>query len=200
MAARRSFSNDKAAVGEARRFVSEVLEDRHPDALVETAVLLTSEVVSNAVLHGRSAPTVVISLDDDRVRVAVDDASPALPVRKHYGLEATTGRGLMLLETLADGWGAERVGDGKRVWFDLDPTTAPRNVTAGATSTGVPRGPVDHDDLDALAAAFGEVGGGTGGGPAARAATTSASTSGRNSPRGGGGDRTRPRGRGSVRR
>ncbi|MDQ3385320.1 MAG: ATP-binding protein [Actinomycetota bacterium] len=203
MAARRSFSNDKAAVGEARRFVSEVLEDRHPDDLVETAILLTSEVVSNAVLHGRSAPTVAISLAADRVRVEVDDASPALPVRKHYGLEATTGRGLMLLEMLADGWGAERVGSGKRVWFDLDPTAASRTLTAEPTTTAVPHAPVDLDDLDALAAAFGEGGGGAVGGPAARAGTTttSASTSGRHGPRGGSGDdRTRPRGRGPVRR
>ena len=197
MAARRSFSNDKAAVGEARRFVSEVLEDRHPDALVETAVLLTSEVVSNAVLHGRSAPTVVISLADDRVRVAVDDASPALPVRKHYGLEATTGRGLMLLETLADGWGAERVGSGKRVWFDLDSTTAARTTTTEQSTAARPA-PVDLDDL---AASFGELGDSTSGGPAARAGTaTSASTSGRNSPRGGDHGRTHPRSRGPVRR
>ena len=164
MAARRSFSNDKAAVGAARRFVTEILEDRHPDSLVETAILLTSEVVSNAVLHGRSAPTVVISSAADRVRVAVDDASPALPVRKHYGVEATTGRGLMLLETLAQGWGAERVGSGKRVWFDLDPTDTgedggvePATATAGDVVD-------DLDDLDALAAAFGEVVGGASGG------------------------------------
>ena len=170
MTARRSFSNDKAAVGDARRFVSEVLEDRHTDALVETAILLTSEVVSNAVLHGRSAPTVAISLGADRVRVEVDDASPALPVRKHYGIEATTGRGLMLLEALADGWGAELVGSGKRVWFDLDPAVA--DVTSTAEPVGAAEGsPVDLDDLDAIAASFGEArGGASGGGAAARAA------------------------------
>lgn len=170
MRERRSFSNDKAAVGAARRFVSEVLEDRHPDALVETAVLLTSEVVSNAVLHGRSAPTVAISLDADRVRVEVDDASPALPVRKHYGLEATTGRGLMLLETLADDWGARRVGSGKRVWFDLDPA-GERGSSASERAVASPDGrPLDLDDLDAIAASFGEGGGASGGGALARAA------------------------------
>lgn len=200
MTARRSFSNDKAAVGEARRFVSEVLEDGLPATLVDTAILLTSEVVSNAVLHARSAPTVAVRLASDRVRVEVDDSSPALPVRKHYGIEATTGRGLMLLETLADRWGAERVGSGKRVWFDLDPAAAP---PATATEPAVALVDGAPFDLDAIAASFGEVAG-SGEGPSARVTTTPPA---RSSRRGGpgrrpadlrrrtGDHRTRPQGR-----
>lgn len=152
MTTRRSFRHDRAAVGDARRFVSELLEDRHHD-VIDAAVLLTSEVVSNAIVHGRSGPTVAVQLAPDRVRVEVSDASPVLPVRKHYGLEATTGRGLMLLETIATAWGVEPLESGKRVWFDLEVATA-ADVAAGPAVTAAD---VMSTDLDALAASFGEI-------------------------------------------
>lgn len=164
-------------MGEARRFVSELLEDRHHD-VVDAAVLLTSEVVSNAVLHGRSGPTVTVELTPDRVRVEVSDASPVLPVRKHYGLEATTGRGLMLLETIATAWGAEPLERGKRVWFDLE-VPAPGDVSAGPAATAAE---VMSTDLDALAASFGEIDPDAGSEPVAEARRGAALPSGVRAP------------------
>lgn len=164
MTTRRSFRHERAAVGEARRFVSALLEERY-HAVVDAVVLLTSEVVSNAVVHGGSGPTVAVHLSPDRVRVEVSDASPALPVRKHYGLEATTGRGLMLLETMATAWGAEPLERGKRVWFDLE-VPAAGDVPAGRA---VAAAEVMPTDLDALAASFGEIDADAGAPPVAEA-------------------------------
>jgi anti-sigma regulatory factor (Ser/Thr protein kinase) len=83
------------------------------------AVLLVSELVTNALLHARSAPTVELSRDGDRVRIGVRDDSPVVPRRRRYANDAATGRGIALVEQLATDWGSERVGDGKRVWFEL---------------------------------------------------------------------------------
>jgi anti-sigma regulatory factor (Ser/Thr protein kinase) len=108
-----------ASAGIARRFVSSTLRGWGCDALVETAVLLVSEVVTNAVLHARSDLEVSVRLVDDEVRVEVTDGSPAEPQRRTAGQTATTGRGLALVEACARRWGvAERPG-GKAVWFDL---------------------------------------------------------------------------------
>ena len=88
---------------------------------METAALLISELVTNAVLHARAEPEVVISAAAGVVRIEVHDASPVLPARRYYGTEAGTGRGIMLVEEMSTGWGAEPRGSGKVVWFELAP-------------------------------------------------------------------------------
>jgi len=88
------------------------------------AVLLTSELVTNALLHARSAPELHVRLADGRLRVGVTDATPTAPVRKRYGKEAATGRGLLLIETMASSWGTEALDGGKVVWFELGPEAA----------------------------------------------------------------------------
>jgi anti-sigma regulatory factor (Ser/Thr protein kinase) len=88
-------------------------------ATTADAVLLVSELVTNALLHARSAPTVELTRDGDRVRVAVCDDSPVAPRRRQYATDAATGRGIALVDHLATEWGSERVGDGKCVWFEL---------------------------------------------------------------------------------
>jgi anti-sigma regulatory factor (Ser/Thr protein kinase) len=88
--------------------------------LFEVALLLTSELVTNALKHGVGDIELVIRLDD-RLRVEVYDQAPELPRRVDSAPLADLGRGLMLVERLSSRWGAERV-DGfgeKRVWFEL---------------------------------------------------------------------------------
>jgi anti-sigma regulatory factor (Ser/Thr protein kinase) len=92
---------------------------RVPSATTADAVLLVSELVTNALLHARSAPTVEVTRDDHRFRIAVCDDSPVAPRRRQYATDAATGRGIALVEELSTDWGSERVGDGKRVWFEL---------------------------------------------------------------------------------
>lgn len=84
-------------------------------------MLLTSELVTNALLHARSAAELAVRLVDGRLRVAVSDATATVPVRKRYGKDAATGRGLLLIETMSSAWGTEPVDGGKVVWFELSP-------------------------------------------------------------------------------
>jgi anti-sigma regulatory factor (Ser/Thr protein kinase) len=108
------------SVRDARRFV-----DRHcaaygvGDDLRETAVLLTSEIVTNAVLHGRSGAQLLVSIEHDVLRVEVTDDNTRLPQRVSPDAHALDGRGLVIVETLATAWGAAPSGQGKRVWFEL---------------------------------------------------------------------------------
>lgn len=83
-------------------------------------LLCVSEVVTNAVLHARSAPRLTLTQHGDVVRVEVVDDDPHLPVRVGHGLSAPTGRGLHLLDRLTTAWGADARDGGKVVWFELD--------------------------------------------------------------------------------
>jgi PAS domain S-box-containing protein len=122
-------------VAEAREMVRDLLGAADGGDLLETAVLLVSEVVTNALLHAGTPIEVRASLDADGVRIEVGDGSPHLPVRRHYGATAGTGRGLMLLEQLADDWGIVRTDLGKRVWFLLSAD----GVEAAGTALHGPR-------------------------------------------------------------
>ena len=107
--------------GRARRFVRDVLAAWGAERFEEPATLLTSELVTNAVLHARSRPELKLRLAGDRLWVGVADNTPVSPVRKHYGPQAATGRGLMLVERMAAAWGTSISDHGKVVWFELSP-------------------------------------------------------------------------------
>ncbi|WP_241834942.1 ATP-binding protein [Pseudofrankia asymbiotica] len=88
--------------------------------LVDVALLLTSELVTNAVLHGRGDPTVEIRASDLQVWVGVKDPDSRIPRTQHADAGALGGRGLHLVDTLAHAWDAAPIaGDGKTVWFTL---------------------------------------------------------------------------------
>jgi anti-sigma regulatory factor (Ser/Thr protein kinase) len=134
------------SVGAGRRFVQATLRDWGQEALADTAQLLVSELVTNAVLHAKTGPTVVVRLGGDVIRIEVLDGSSRLPRAKGYGVESSTGRGLLLVDRMAASWGTEiRPGGGKVVWFELALESGGRDhVDAGAM--------VAFDDLEALAA------------------------------------------------
>ncbi len=110
------------SVGAARRFVRDVLMSRQvADGVVDMVELLTSEVVTNAIIHGRSGPQLAVEIRDCAVRVAVRDLSPKLPVRHVGRLDDVSGRGVVIVEELASAWGVEHEGNGsKRVWFEVN--------------------------------------------------------------------------------
>jgi DNA-binding NarL/FixJ family response regulator len=118
---RRQLSGDTESGREARRMVSEALQrwdDRVPGDDVE---LLVTELVTNAVLHGGSAPEVALLLLPDAIRVEVADGSSEMPQLRAATLEDTSGRGIALVDELASRWGAEPGADGgKTVWFEID--------------------------------------------------------------------------------
>ncbi|CAM5284492.1 non-specific serine/threonine protein kinase OS=Streptomyces tendae OX=1932 GN=GUR47_27010 PE=3 SV=1 [Streptomyces tendae] len=122
---------DPSEVGRARRWARSRLAGsgiRADEPLAETLVLLVSELVTNAVVHtGRSAVlrlvlpgAVTEETEEATVRLEVDDASDRAPVPRCAGGEATGGRGLALVDGLADRWGWSREGTGKRIWCELD--------------------------------------------------------------------------------
>ncbi|GGK49474.1 ATP-binding protein [Planomonospora parontospora subsp. parontospora] len=120
----------------ARRLVSATLGRGHP--LHDDCVLLTSEIVTNAVVHSRSgrggAFVLGISCSARGVRVSVqDEGSSSAPCVCHASAEATGGRGLPLLEALAHRWGLVRRAGSNKVWFELElePAELPRPRLAG---------------------------------------------------------------------
>ncbi len=111
---------DHVAASRARRFVSETLRAWGLDDAVPDAELLVSELVTNAVLHARSATRVTLERNGRMLRISVYDDSPVQPRVRDYGPEAVTGRGLLLVERIAKSWGVFPDGAGKSVWFELE--------------------------------------------------------------------------------
>ena len=141
--ARTSLPAELESASAARRFVGSILRDWDCDPIADSALLLVSELVTNAVLHARSRLDVVLRLAEDRLRVEVHDESQAQPTRKYYSPQAGTGRGLMLVEQLAAHWGVEPIdGDGKWVWFELDRYGGDTQLVGG--------GEVDLDAFESL--------------------------------------------------
>ena len=104
-------------IGVARRFVVSAVGDVPCRPELE---VLTSEIVANAVTHARTEVTVEVQSRHGRARVAVHDGSAALPRLQVPGFDLRTGRGLAIVDALADDWGYWPVaGDGKVVWFEL---------------------------------------------------------------------------------
>jgi anti-sigma regulatory factor (Ser/Thr protein kinase) len=117
---------DPSSARRARRHVVEVLERAGLPGHADVAALLVSELVTNALLHARSAVTLRVDTGPTTVRVEVADASPRQLNRRRYSPESSTGRGLLLLEELASRWGVDPRTGGKAVWFEL-----PRELSAG---------------------------------------------------------------------
>ena len=110
-----------SSVSQARRYVRSTLADWGLEALEETATLLVSELATNAVLHARTDLLVHLEVQQRLLRVTVADDSELVPRRRYHGLQAGTGRGLALLDTLALACGTEipYLGHAKGVWFEL---------------------------------------------------------------------------------
>lgn len=88
-------------------------------ARLDDAEIAATEIVTNAILHGREPITVALTVDAERLRVAVTDSSPVSPSFSLLDPTAVTGRGLMLVSSVADHWGVEPEAHGKTVWMEL---------------------------------------------------------------------------------
>ena len=114
-----SLERGASAAATARRLVVQRLADSGLDELSDAAALLTTELVTNVLVHTDSAPTVRVSVDADVVRIEVADCCPATPVAGLLDPAAGSGRGLVLVAQLTRRWGVTRVPDGKVVWAEL---------------------------------------------------------------------------------
>lgn len=118
----------------ARQFVEGTLRRWGRGDLSETAALLSSELVTNVIVHVRSDMIVGIDLDDHRVRVTVFDTSGELPRRRERlaPLEEH-GRGLQVVDALATSWGINEGLRGKSVWFELATSGDTERPATGST-------------------------------------------------------------------
>ncbi|MCX5146549.1 SpoIIE family protein phosphatase [Streptomyces sp. NBC_00320] len=107
----------------ARRQIRELLHDWADEEQVDSAVLIVSEMVTNVLLHTDGdallAAEAVGELGTRRLRIEVADASDELPHKRHPGEMASSGRGVLLMEMLADTWGVDPRGEGKSIWFEM---------------------------------------------------------------------------------
>ncbi|MEV0224354.1 SpoIIE family protein phosphatase [Streptomyces sp. NPDC050704] len=144
-------------VAGARQQMRELLHDWASADQVDSAVLLVSEMVTNVLVHTDGDALLVAEMTGGtgaasgaggagepgshasrRLRVEVTDRSDDLPHKRHPGELASSGRGLMLMDLLADAWGVDPRGEGKSIWFELYESAA-GEISAGG-SEGEPAG------------------------------------------------------------
>jgi anti-sigma regulatory factor (Ser/Thr protein kinase) len=121
------FSCDAAAPAKARRFCAEqlgsVLPDR-PDTedVIANAVLVTSELVTNAVRAGCGRIQLELSLNHDALQLVVHDDAPGIPNERTPRPDEAHGRGLAITAQIAKSWGHRPSHTGKQVWAHLPVT------------------------------------------------------------------------------
>ncbi len=106
-------------VAEVRRDVRQLLPGWGAEHVTWEAELLLAEVAGNTVRHARTLFDVILTVDRGTLRCEVTDADPRVPQLDHRPLDAEGGRGLRLVDELADRWGVTAYNKGKTVWFDL---------------------------------------------------------------------------------
>ncbi|MFG2622656.1 ATP-binding protein [Streptomyces sp. NPDC048507] len=114
---------DLKAVGEVRRALRELMRHRCRADSADVAELLVTELVTNALVHTEQGAEVSVRLAATRLRVEVRDYNARRPTPYVTSADdGTHGRGLVLVQALADAWGVDplALGRGKVVWFELE--------------------------------------------------------------------------------
>lgn len=114
--------NDPEALREARHMIRAAVRAWGAGGRADEIELVADEMITNALMHtdGPAVVTLrVITASDRRLRVDVEDTSSALPRRREAGEDGVSGRGLLLVDRLADVWGVEARGSGKCVWCEF---------------------------------------------------------------------------------
>ncbi|WP_329366806.1 SpoIIE family protein phosphatase [Streptomyces sp. NBC_00669] len=115
--------SDPGQIRSAREDIRSLLHDWTSPDQFESAVLLVSELITNVLVHTDDDAVLIAEVigmpGTRRLRVEVADRSDDMPHPRSPGELASSGRGLFLIEELADAWGVEPRGDGKSIWFDL---------------------------------------------------------------------------------
>ncbi|PJN41906.1 protein phosphatase [Streptomyces sp. CB02959] len=113
---------DPAGTAEVRSAVRRTLDQWRAGAVTHDVEVAASELIANALTHTESGALVSVELlpgSPCRIRLEVEDRSSQWPRRRRPGETATSGRGLLLVEALADRWGAEPRGSGKALWCEF---------------------------------------------------------------------------------
>jgi anti-sigma regulatory factor (Ser/Thr protein kinase) len=120
--AKAGFAAEPSAPSAARAWMTGLLDRWEASSLSETAALLTSELVSNAVRHARSGPAITAAMTDGFLEVGVTDGGmDGVPhVLSIADPTAVSGRGMAIVEALAADWGVNVLPEAKQVWFRLE--------------------------------------------------------------------------------
>lgn len=110
---------DPSAVSPARRAIMRQLESWGFNDQVDDTAIIVSELVTNAVRHGCAPIELRLSTLASAIRLEVSDGSSALPVGRIAADDEANGRGIHLIEQLADAWGTVTTDIGKTVWAEL---------------------------------------------------------------------------------
>lgn len=135
----RGFPSDERSVAEARWFVRRELEAWGAEDLVDRAILVTSELVTNAVLHAGTPVEVRLLLDEARLRMEVLDQHPGrtlAPAVARPVDDAEHGRGLMITAAVSSSWGVVYTDRVKRVWVELDRDARPGSADSAPPGVG----------------------------------------------------------------
>ncbi|MEW2545511.1 SpoIIE family protein phosphatase [Streptomyces sp. NPDC047002] len=147
-----TFDPEGRSVAAARAFVRDTLQGWGCSDVVDDAVVLTSELVTNAVVHAGTAADVRCLRTDDGVRIEVADRYPEreVPVQAtgpSFGnLDSEHGRGLLLCAALASRWGVEYTPSYKQVWFQLDMPERPVGTRSAGPALPTALLPVAEED------------------------------------------------------
>ncbi|MFE4449550.1 SpoIIE family protein phosphatase [Streptomyces sp. NPDC056796] len=124
-------------VAAARQQLRELLHDWADAEQVDSAELMVSEMSTNVLVHTDGDALLVAEVTGEwgerRLRVEVADASDELPHKRRPGEMASSGRGLVLMEMLADAWGVDPRGEGKSIWFELYESAEPVELGAAGS-------------------------------------------------------------------
>ena len=114
----------RSSVPTARHVLQELLRAWAAPQDHDDAALLVTELVSNVIDHvgGAATLTVEASSSGDWLRIGVVDGSAVPPVVQELDSARPRGRGLRMLQLIASRWGHDDLDDGKRVWFELEPS------------------------------------------------------------------------------
>ncbi|MER6123574.1 SpoIIE family protein phosphatase [Streptomyces sp. NPDC001795] len=113
---------DPEALTEARHMIRAAVRAWGAGERSDEIELVADELITNVLMHTEGAATVtlrVLAGHDRRLRTEVEDTSSALPRRREAGESGVSGRGLLLVDRLADVWGVEARGRGKVVWCEF---------------------------------------------------------------------------------
>jgi anti-sigma regulatory factor (Ser/Thr protein kinase) len=111
---------DPQAAGQARRLVREVLERADATQVLDDAMLVVSELATNAVRYGKDPISASVTVDDQTLVIAVRDGRASdLPYPKVLTQTEPDGRGMHLVAAMSARWGWDRNGDSKVVWAEL---------------------------------------------------------------------------------
>ncbi|MET7289199.1 SpoIIE family protein phosphatase [Streptomyces sp. NPDC005573] len=113
---------DSEALSRTRHMIRSAVRAWHAGSRADDIELVADELVTNVLMHTESPAWITLRLlegGDRRVRIEVEDSSSALPRRREARADGVSGRGLLLVDRLADAWGVEARGGGKAVWCEF---------------------------------------------------------------------------------